>query len=130
MDRAAEELASSLVNVISGFSGTNMTLPKLPREITKDLKSTYCSLFLHDGNLMVFGSTDKKPSKCFQLENLTWKEHSTLNRKRVNSATVTTDKGTFVFGGVHNGKSYEYLPIGSKKWKIGKSSLLQLHDRF
>ena len=104
------------VELISGLPRTNITLPNLPKEITKDCGS----MFIHDGTLMVFGSTSKKndydyktPSKCFQLENGIWKEHSTLNRQRVYSATVATDKGTFVFGGIRYGKSYEYLQIGS-----------------
>ena len=67
-----------------------------------------------------------KPSKCFQLENGTWKEHSTLNHERYNCATVSTEKGTFVFGGnadmCGSSKSYEYLPIGSRIWKNGKGT--------
>ena len=115
-----------------------MELPNLPKRITKDPHSTNCSIFLHDDTLMVFGGTFNgyvvmkdsyacivnKPSKCFQLENGAWKEHSTLNHERYNCATVSTVKGTFVFGGdatmCGSSKSYEYLPIGSRIWKNGK----------
>ena len=124
------EKSLTSVEVISSFSRANIALPNLPREITKDKISTDCSMFVHDGTLMVFGSTsdlsyhDKGPWKCFQFNNGAWKEHSTLKRRRSYSATVTTDKGTFIFGGNGNSKSYEYLPNGSDKWKNGRQRQL------
>ena len=123
------------IEVISGFAKGKIELPNLPKEITKDEYTTYCSMFIHDGALMVCGggannydtSYDRnEPWKCFQLDNGIWKEHSTLNRKRANSAIVTTKKGTFIFGGNQKQfcKTYEYLPTGSTKWKNGKRSQL------
>ena len=121
------------VEVISKcFKKAKSTLPKLPKEISKCKISTKCSMFIHDGALMVFGNTGnccsdcKAPWKCFQFKNGTWSEHSTLNRNRSCAATVATDKGTFIFGGNLSRKSYEYLPIGSDKWKNGDG----LHDNF
>ena len=120
--------------MISGFAKGKIELPNLPKEITKDEYSTNCSMFIHDGALMVCGGGTNmyyvgnygiaEPWKCFQLDNGIWKEHSTLNQKRGCSAIVTTNKGTFVFGGNQFCKSYEYLPIGSNKWKNGKPGRL------
>ena len=122
--------------MISGFSRRNIGLPSLPKEITKNTGNysiTHCKIFIHDGALMVCGGGTSKDDghydgswKCFQLDNGTWKEHSTLQRRRGYSAIVTTDQGTFIFGGNEYSKSYEFLPIGSKKWKIGKRSHSQL----
>ena len=50
--------ALTSIEVISGFSRRNIGLPKLPKEITKDTgnySKTYCSMFIHDGVLMVCG---------------------------------------------------------------------------
>ena len=121
------------VEVISGFARGNIRLPKLPKEITKDDIITHCSMFIHDGSLMVCGGGvcmydsdygKKEPWKCFQFKNGIWNEHSKLIRKRADSATVTTDKETFIFGGIQSMKTYEYLPKGSKKWKQGKPNQL------
>ena len=99
---------------------------------TGNYSKSYCSMFIHDGTLMVCGGSLNKhdvyygdePWKCFLLDNSTWKHHSTLNYKRSYSATVTTSKGTFIFGGNQSSKNYEYLPIGSKKWTRGKKNQL------
>ena len=121
------------VEVISGSARGNIRLPKLPKEITKDDIVTHCSMFIHDGFLMVCGGGTcaydshygKKESwKCFQFKNGIWNEHSNLIRKRAYSATVTTNKGTFIFGGTQSMKTYEYLPTGFKKWKQGKPNQL------
>ena len=117
------------VEVISSFSREKMELPSLPEEITQDVISTKCSMFIHDGALMVFACTGtysflKNPWKCFEFNNGKWKEHSTLKRNRSCSTTVATDKGTFIFGGNESHKTFEYLPIGSQKWKNGKKGQL------
>ena len=121
------------VEVISGSARGTIRLPKLPQEITKDDIRTHCSMFIHDGFLMVCGGGTcaydshygKKESwKCFQFKNGIWNKHSNLIRKRADSATVTTDKETFIFGGTQSMKTYEYLPTGSKKWKQGKPNRL------
>ena len=125
------EQALNSVEVISGFQRVNMELPKLPKEITKSKIFTECLMFIHDGALMVCGGKNyigKEPWKCYQFNNGTWREHSTLKRNRSSSLNATTVKGTFIFGGDESKKSYEYLPIGSKKWKIGK--LRQSRDGF
>ena len=115
------------IEVISNFTRTNLALPKLPKEITKCKLSTKCSMFIHDGALMVSAgdccSHRKAPWKCFQFKNGTWIKHSTLNRNRSCAATVTTDKGTFIFGGNLRRRSYEYLPIGSEEWINGDGPL-------
>ena len=120
--------------MISGFSRRNIGLPSLPKKITKNTGNysiTHCKIFIHDGALMVCGGGTSKDDghydgswKCFQLDNGTWKEHSTLQRRRGYSAIVTTDQGTFIFGGNEYSKSYEFLPIGSKMWMKGMPSQL------
>ena len=52
-----------------------------------------------------------------------WKEHSTLNEKRVWHSAVTTQTATFVFGGCYSSKTYEYLPKDSSKWQMGKTEI-------
>ena len=61
-----------------------------------------------------------KPKQCFQLDNGTWKEHSTLNEDRYSHSAVTTHTATFIFGGYHSGSTYEYLPKDSTTWQTGK----------
>ena len=100
------------IEVLSNFTRKNSALPNLPKEITNCKTSTDCSMSIHDGALMVFGTTGdncyerKAPWKCFQLKNGTWIEHSTLNRNRSCAATIATDKGTFIFGGNRSSNSY------------------------
>ena len=132
MKRGGGERALVSVEAITGLARKYMKLPRLPDEITKHPTLTYCSMFIHDGTLMVCGGSlnkhdvyyDDEPWKCFLLDNSTWKHHSTLKYKRSYSSTVTTSKGTFIFGGNQSSKNYEYLPIGSKKWTRGKKNQL------
>ena len=61
--------------------------------------------------------------KCRKLDNFTWQNHSTLNRKRISHSAVTTKTATFIFGGSHSKKTYEYLPKGSNIWLMGKTKI-------
>ena len=110
------------IEVISNskLSKTNIQLPKLPDKIN------HCSMFLHNGSLMVCGGYDNSykkafTKKCFQLDKGKWKQHSTLKHKRVGAKAVSTDKGTFLFGGSLSKMTYEFLPNNphAKKWRIG-----------
>ena len=61
--------------------------------------------------------------QCLQLDNGTWKEHSTLNKARVAHSITTTREATFLFGGTYSRTTYEYLPSDSTKWLIGKTKI-------
>ena len=91
-------------------------LPKLPKEIKNP------SIVLQGGALLLCGGMNK-PKKCFQLNHGEWKDHSTLNRGRYEHSVVTTRTATFLFGGQHSRKTYEYLPKGSTTWLMGKTKI-------
>ena len=108
--------------VISGISNTKIQLPNLPKKINR------CSMFLHNGSLMfcVMGYAQAVSHKCFQLDKGKWKKHSKMNYPRDGAKVVSTDKGTFIFGGsLIFLKTYEFLPNnpGAKKWNIGKHDI-------
>ena len=91
-------------------------LPFLPKTIM------YSSMVLHDGAILLCGGTNNY-QKCLQLDHGTWKEHSTLNQKRVDHSAVTTQTATFLFGGIFSRETYEYLPKGSSTWLMGKREI-------
>ena len=77
----------------------------------------------HNGTIILCGGMGNL-EKCLQLDNGTWKEHSTLNKKRTLHSAVTTQTATFIFGGDYsNRKTYEYLPKDSTKWLMGKTGI-------
>ena len=93
-------------------------IPNLPYE------NGYSSMVVHDGAILLCGGTKESHPKngdlrCLQLEQGAWLEHSTLNRGRIYASAVTTSKATFIFGGITNGTTYEYLPKGSDTWQLG-----------
>ena len=77
-------------------------------------------MFMHDGKILVCGGGYNE-EKCLQLIHGTWKKHSTLNEKRIRHSTVTTQIGTFIFGGFYSDNTYEYLPKDSVKWLKGRT---------
>ena len=84
-------------------------------------------MFLRNGSLMVCGGYDNTyekavSKKCFQLNKGKWMDHSTLKHKRVGAQVVSTEQGTFLFGGSMSSKTYEFLPNypGAKRWNAGK----------
>ena len=79
--------------------------PDLPKEIDGS------SLVLHNGAILLCGGREKNLTKCLQLDHGTWKEHSTLNKKRVNHLAVTTQTATFLFGGGPSGFSLQITEI-------------------
>ena len=108
------------IEVTSGLSKTKIQLPNLPDKIN------HFSMFIHNGSLMFCGgyndNLDQRISKgCYQLDKGKWKRHSALNRKRVGAQVVSTEKGTFLFGGSLSSNTYEFLPNNprSKKWNVG-----------
>ena len=99
-------------------------IPNLPYE------NGYSSMVVHDGAILLCGGTKESHPKngdlrCLQLEQGAWLEHSTLNHGRIYASAVTTSKATFIFGGITNGTTYEYLPKGSSTWKLGTTEIPQ-----
>ena len=79
------------------------------------------SLVLHNGaTLLCVGINDLW--RCVQLDGGTWKDHSTLNERRILHSAVSTETATFLFGGVCS-KTYEYLPKDSNTWLPGKNEI-------
>ena len=84
----------------------------------------YSSMVAHNGTILLCGGRGNL-EKCLQLDHGTWKEHSTLNEKRVWHSAVTTQEATFIFGGSYSDKTYEYLLKGSTKWLMGRLKFLE-----
>ena len=106
---------SSSVDFFAGDLGMKQ-LPNLPQNINGS------SLVSHNGNIILCGGFGNL-EKCLQMNNGTWKEHSTLNKQRFLHSAVTTQVATFVFGGRHSKKTYEYLPKDSTTWLMGKTEI-------
>ena len=92
---------SSVVDFLTGDLSMKK-LPTLPQNINGS------SIVAHNGTILLCGGMDNL-EKCLQLGNGTWKEHSTLNVERNRHSAVTTKEATFIFGGCHSYKTYEYL---------------------
>ena len=91
-------------------------LPNLPQDIYAS------SMVAHNGTILLCGGYGNL-EKCLQLDNGTWKEHSTLNVERAWHSVVTTQAATFIFGGCYSNKTYEYLPKDSTTWLMGKTEI-------
>ena len=78
----------------------------------------------HNGSIQLCGGLNNL-KKCFQLDQGTWKEHSTLNARRLWHSAVTTEKATFLFGGTSwtSWNTYEYLPKDSSTWIMGNADI-------
>ena len=97
-------------------------LPNLPKNIN------HTSMVLHNGTVLICGGFEggvwiERKKKCLQLDQGTWKEHSTLNEKRLYHSTVTTPTATFVFGGRYSEFTFEYLPKDSTTWILGRTQI-------
>ena len=88
-------------------------LPNLPRGMY------FPAMVIHNETILLSGGM-KNPKTCFQLEKGSWINHSTFSEERFASATVTTNKGTFIFGGIDSTYTYEYLLNDSTEWQKGK----------
>ena len=108
---------SSIVDFLTGDPDLKITqLPNLPQEICGS------SMVVHNGTVLFCGGRHNE-QKCLQMNHGTWKEQSTLIKERVWHSAVTTKTATFVFGGCHSYKTYEYLPQGSSTWLMGKTEI-------
>ena len=77
------------------------------------------SMVEHNGTILFCGGRIN-PRQCFQLNQGTWKKHSTLGEERYLSSAVSTQTATFLFGGTFSKTTYEYLPKDSTTWQEGK----------
>ena len=113
---------SSVVNFLTGDLRMKK-LPTLPQNINGS------KMVSHFGTILLCGGLGNE-WKCLQLDNGTWKKHSTLNVERAWHSVVTTKIATFIFGGNYSKTSYEYLPKDSrKKIHILEISLKELFSK-
>ena len=103
----------SSIEIITSDSRNKLQLPNLPYQ------DKNCSIFKHDGTLIVCGGTDKNAKKCYQLLNGFWTKFSNLKGKRSRAHVVKTTEATFLFGGNEDAKTFEYLPKNGKGWILG-----------
>ena len=76
---------------------------------------------LNDSILLCGGFNNNR--MCLIIEKGCLKVHSTLNRNRVRATAVATNSATFIFGGIHEEFSYEYLPKDTTTWIHGKDEI-------
>ena len=107
---------SSSTDFLARDLGMKQPLPNLPQNIRG------LSMVAHNGTILFCGG-EHNSYKCLKLDRGTWKEHSTLNEKRVWHSAVTTQKATFIFGGEHSKTTYEYLPKDSTEWIMGRTEI-------
>ena len=108
----------SSIEIIYSDSKSKLTLPNLPHQ------GKNSSIFTHNGTLMVCGGSNENAKKCYQLVNGFWtKFTSDLKIKRCGASVVTTSEATFIFGGIFDPTSFEYLPKNGKNWKLGENEI-------
>ena len=105
------------VEVLIGENNETKQLPNLPQFMHG------FSMVQHNGTILLCGGMYANSDTCLQLDNGTWKDHSTLNEQRIHHSTVTTQSATFVFGGIYTIFSYEYLPKDSTTWVFGRTDI-------
>ena len=101
---------------------------EIKRYVNLPLQTDRTSMVLHNGNVLLCGG-ENNWKKCFQMDQGTWKYHSALNEVRDAHSAVTTQTATFVFGGMYNSTTYEYLPKDSTTWILGKNEIPGGFDR-
>ena len=103
------------VEVLTGDFGTKR-LQNLPHHIS------FSSMGLQNKTILLCGGMGNI-TDSLQLDNGTWKKHSTLDDARLSPRVVTTEKTTFLFGGDGLNKTYVYLPKNSNTWLKGKNDI-------
>ena len=112
------------VQVVSGDSNIKQ-FPSLPdtHEMQWPKGIGGPSLVIHSKTILLCGA-GRNAEKCLQLDDDSWKEHSIHNYEgRFRSSIVSTHMATFIFGGRNAENTYEYLPIGSTTWQVGKTAI-------
>ena len=88
-------------------------------EQCSNLPEAFCSLVLHKNNILYFNCRF-----CYEIVDGSWKKHSTFVQHRGPSfSAVSTNYGTFIFGGFGTDYTYEFLPNESSEWQIGKTQI-------
>ena len=91
-------------------------------EQCNNLPEAMRSMVLHKNNILSFNSRF-----CYEMVDGSWKKHSTFVQNRgLCSSAVTTNFGTFIFGGTRKTGSeytYEFLPNESSEWQLGKTEI-------
>ena len=88
-------------------------------EQCNNLPEAMRSLVLHKNNIRCFDSRF-----CYAMVDGSWKKHSTFVQHRGPcSSAVTTNYGTFIFGGDRSKYTYEFLPNESSEWQLGKPEI-------
>ena len=105
------------VEVLIGDLGTKR-LPNLPGIIGL----FGLSMVQHNGTILMCGGT-RFSETCVQLDRGTWKNHSNGRKERYFQSAVSTNTGTFIFGGLNSPRTYEYLPSNSTTWLLGKTNI-------
>ena len=80
------------------------------------------SMVQHNGTILMCGGT-RFSETCVQLDRGTWKNHSHRRKERYLQSAVSTNTGTFIFGGLNSPRTYEYLPSNSTTWLLGKTNI-------
>ena len=80
------------------------------------------SMSFHNDTILLCGGISIE-KQCLYLDGGIWEEHSILNKKRIYHSSVTTQTATFIFGGEHSKKTFEYLPKDSMEWIMGETEI-------
>ena len=109
-----------LHNVVEVVNEESIQLPPLPPLPSRSYGS---AMVLHNGKISYCGGGLNHLKRFLQLDNGTWKDHSTLNMERSGHSVVATKAATFIFGGCLSNYTYEYLPKDSDTWLMGKTKI-------
>ena len=115
----AGDFGGSDVEVLIGEINETKQLPNLPQNINSS------SMVQHNRTILLCGGMYANSNTCLQLDNGTWKDHSTLTAQRMDHSTVATQNASFIFGGSGRNSrgSYEYLPKDSTTWVFGRTDI-------
>ena len=109
------------VNIIE--QGRTYTLPLL-----KEPRYGHCVVTTNQKEILIVGGMKKlfgyslpedEGKQVLVFKDGKWIHHSNLTEQRVYSVVVQMPNGIYVFGGMHNPETSEFLPNGSKEWQPG-----------
>ena len=103
-----------LKNVEIFGDGNTCQVPKLPKSISGRPNM----ILTNEKKLLICGGYNNEQN-CLIFKENNWLKHSFLIEPRKHASTVTMPIGTFIFGGDSSPNTSEFLPNGSKSWKIG-----------
>ena len=74
-------------------------------------------------DLILFCGSIASFKDCYTLDNGSFTKHSTFNRGRYLAVPISTNSGTFIFGGLYDQTTFEYLPKDSTTWILGNNDI-------